>query len=124
MLNLQSDIDIRLLRVFVAVAQAKGITAAQITLGLSQSAISTHLSTLETRLGYSLCLRGRSGFSLTEKGVSVLEAAQHLLSSFRDFSSLTQSLKGRLGGTINFAIVDSLYSLPSQPLSKAISNFL
>ena len=37
-----SDIDLKLLRVFVAVAEARGVSAAQETLLMNQSTISTH----------------------------------------------------------------------------------
>ena len=54
------NIDLRLLRVFVALADANGFSDAQIALNLSQSTLSTHLSELEKRIGGQLCLRGGS----------------------------------------------------------------
>ena len=53
MLTNLSDIDLKLLRVFVAVAEAQGVSAAQETLLMNQSTISTHLASLETRLGFA-----------------------------------------------------------------------
>ncbi len=60
-----SDLDLRLIRVFLAIVDAGGISSAQATLNVGQSTISTQLATLETRLGYRLCERGRGGFALT-----------------------------------------------------------
>jgi DNA-binding transcriptional LysR family regulator len=57
-----SDFDLRLLRVFVAIAEAGSFTAAQMVLNLGQSTISNQMAALEQRLGYRLCERGRSGF--------------------------------------------------------------
>ena len=65
MLNQLSDLDLRLIRVFLSVLDAGGISAAQTALNVSQSTISTQLATLETRLGFRLCERGRAGFRLT-----------------------------------------------------------
>jgi DNA-binding transcriptional LysR family regulator len=46
-----SDIDLRLLRVFIAVTESGGFTAAEIKLNINRSTISTHISDLEARLG-------------------------------------------------------------------------
>ncbi|WP_448869073.1 LysR family transcriptional regulator, partial [Delftia acidovorans] len=55
MLHTVSDLDLRLLRVFLAIVDAGGVSAAQASLGVGQSTLSSQLSTLETRLGFSLC---------------------------------------------------------------------
>ena len=61
-----TEADMRLLRIFRAVAEAGGLTAAEVNLGMERSTISRHLLALETRLGGRLCFRGPSGFELTE----------------------------------------------------------
>ncbi|RAC29133.1 LysR family transcriptional regulator, partial [Burkholderia multivorans] len=50
-----TDLDLRLIRVFLAVVDARGITAAEASLGVRQSTISTQLSALEARVGFKLC---------------------------------------------------------------------
>ncbi len=60
-----SDIDLKLLRVFQAVAKAQGFGKARDTLGISQPAISAQIAKLEERLGFRLCERGPQGFALT-----------------------------------------------------------
>ena len=67
-----SDLDLRLLRVFQAVAECRGLAAAELRLGITRSTISTYLADLETRMGVRLCERGRGGFELTEDGQRVL----------------------------------------------------
>ena len=94
MLTNLSDIDLKLLRVFVAVAEAQGVSAAQEALLMNQSTISTHLASLETRLGFRLCQRGRSGFRLTPKGERMLIACRSLFNAARDFTRVSQSLNG------------------------------
>src|SRR5256885_16544158 len=75
MLHTVSDLDLRLLRVFLAIVDAGGVSAAQASLGVGQSTLSSQLSTLETRLGFSLCERGRGGFRLTAKGRRFVDMA-------------------------------------------------
>ena len=72
------NIDLRLLRVFVVLADANGFAEAQITLNLSQSTLSTHLGELEKRIGAKLCLRGRHKFRLTDFGQATYDAARKL----------------------------------------------
>ena len=61
--------DIRLLRVFQTIAQAGGLSAAELILNVGRSTISRQLTDLELRLGIKLCDRGPGGFALTEEMV-------------------------------------------------------
>ncbi len=61
-----ASLNIRQLQVFEAVARPESYRAQQ-ELGISVSAISNAMSQLEGQLGFTLCQRGRGGFSLTEK---------------------------------------------------------
>ena len=69
-----TDIDLRLLRVFRTVVEAGGFAAAEVALGISRAAISMAMRDLETRLHLRLCLRGRSGFAVTEEGRQVYQS--------------------------------------------------
>ena len=55
-----SQVDIRLLNVFLTVVDCGGFTPAQIALNVSQSTLSSHMSALEARLDMRLCERGRA----------------------------------------------------------------
>ena len=118
-----SDADIRLLRVFAKVVEAGGFSAAQIELNISQSTISTHMTALEQRLGVRLCQRGRSGFSLTEKGQRIYQACQRLFGSLDDFRSEAGAVRGRLVGKLAIGIVDNVVTNPVCHLHQAISVF-
>ncbi|NMG68483.1 LysR family transcriptional regulator, partial [Azoarcus indigens] len=64
-----------------------------------QSTISTQLSTLETRLGYRLCERGRSGFRLTARGERFVDSARKLLGALDVFSAEARKVGRTLVGT-------------------------
>ena len=117
-----SDIDLKLLRVFVAVAEARGVSAAQETLLMNQSTISTH-GLAGNPAGFRLCQRGRSGFRLTPKGERMLIACRSLFNAARDFTRVSQSLNGLLTGDLQIGLVDNLVSLPGNPFSRAIKHF-
>jgi len=118
-----SEGDIRLLKVFAKVVEAGGFSAAQIDLNISQSTISTHMTSLEQRLGVRLCERGRSGFHLTERGKLIYQASQRLFLALDEFRSDAGAARNCLTGNLVVGIVDSLISNPACALDRAISAF-
>ena len=118
-----SDIDLRLLRVFRAVVEAGGFSNAQALLNISQSTISTQMSQLEARLGFTLCQRGRSGFRLTDKGELLYRETVRLFQSLQQFRVQAEELKGGLSGHLRIGIIDSIISDPACPLSAALKTF-
>jgi LysR family transcriptional regulator, transcriptional activator for bauABCD operon len=107
MLGSVSDVDIRLIRVFMTVVQCKGFAAAQSVLNVSQASISMQIAHLEERLGVRLCHRGRSGFGLTEEGKSVHEACQTLLQSLANFRSAVAFSSGQWTSRLNISVIDN-----------------
>lgn len=118
-----TDADIRLLRLFVAVAEAGGFAAAQDELNLSLPTISGQMSRLEARLGVRLCERGRRGFRLTGEGRRVYELSRGLLRSLEDFRSEVGALHERLIGRLSIGAVDNIANNPDCPLHSAIAAF-
>ena len=86
-LGQMSDYEVRLVRIFKTVVECGGFTAAETALGISRSAISQHMNDLEGRLGFSLCQRGRGGFSLTEEGKEIYQVGLTLLTALEAFKS-------------------------------------
>ena len=123
MLSNLSEGDIRLLKVFAKVVEAGGFSAAQIDLNISQSTISTHMTSLEQRLGMRLCDRGRSGFRLTERGQLIYQSAQRLFAALDDFRTDAGAARNCLTGNLVVGIVDSLISNPACGLHRAIAAF-
>lgn len=123
MLRNVSNLDLQLLRIFSAIVECGGFSAAQAELNMSQSTISTYIATLETRLGYRLCDRGRAGFRLTEKGERLLESIQTLYKALDSFCGDAQALAGRLVGELKVGLVDHLATLPGAHIADAIARF-
>lgn len=117
---LLSDIDLRLLRVFKAVADSGGFVKAQGELGINQPAISSHIANLEQRIGAKLCERGRGGFSLTQAGTEVLEEANTLLGQVRDFSSRLNTIGKKANLSARIGVVDGILSDPGNSLVACI----
>ncbi len=118
-----SDVDLRLLRVFLAVVRAGGLSAAELELNVGRSTISRHLKDLETRLGASLCRRGRGGFALTEEGRQIHEAAQRLLAALDGFREEVDEVHDRLRGQLNIALFDQATSNPQAHIDDALRRF-
>lgn len=73
------DLDLDLLRCFLAVAESGGFTAAAKRLNLSQSAISLKIQRLEAMLGHEVFIRTSRSLTLTREGDTVLGYARRLL---------------------------------------------
>jgi len=82
-----SGLDFKLLRVFMAVVEAGGFSAAQNELNVGLAAISKQISDLEIRIGMRLCTRGREGFGLTEEGKLVYQASIEYLPRWTVFAT-------------------------------------
>lgn len=100
------DIDIKLLRAFVAVATEQSFTAAAGVVGCSQGAISTRVRALEYQLGVRLFHRARLNVRLTPAGQELLPGARALLDRhdrlFQDTRSRTVAGLVRIGAVEGF----------------------
>lgn len=116
-----SDIDLRLLRIYKVVVECGGFSAAEVELNISRAAISIAMSDLESRLGFRLCQRGRSGFSLSEEGEQIYHYTLQLLSSIEDFRTQVNTLHTQLKGELNIGITDNLVTMPHMRITNALS---
>ena len=117
------DADLKLLRVFRSVVESGGLSAAEGELNIGRSTISKQVADLEHRLGMKLCSRGPSGFSLTDEGQRVLDAANRLLSSVSEFGVEVNEIRQNLVGVIRVALFDQCASNPEARVSRAILHF-
>src|SRR5262245_6377729 len=115
---LKTELELRHLRVFLAVVESGGHTRAARTLGVSQSTVSETLIALERTLGTELFRKGAKG-----KGVALTRSGDALLPYARRVLALTGELVSQLAGvttevkaTLAVAAVESIstYVLPSR----------
>ncbi|MBY6265335.1 LysR family transcriptional regulator [Azospirillum sp. 412522] len=118
-----SDIDLRQLRIFRTVVENNGFTQAQGELGISRSTISAQMAALETRLGLTLCRRGRSGFSLTEHGQKIYAETIKFFAAMDNFRTEVGAMRGRLVGELRIGVVDAVVENPNCALDRAIAVF-
>lgn len=116
-----TDIDLRLLRVFKAVAEAGGFVKAQDELGISQPAISSHIANLEQRLNVRLCNRGRKGFSLTPQGEQVFDETSQLLAHLETYATRLNEIGHESEALLRIGVVDCLLTDSRNPLTATIS---
>ncbi|WP_129778108.1 LysR family transcriptional regulator [Peristeroidobacter soli] len=118
-----SDLDLRLLRVFKAVAECGGMAAAELELNIGTSTVSRHVKDLETRLGLRLCRRGRGGFGLTAEGDRVYREILKLLGSVEAFRGGIDDIHRRMGGQLEIALFDKTVSNPEARIHVAVERF-
>ena len=118
-----SDMDLRLLRVFKSVVECGGMAAAELELNIGTSTVSRHIKDLETRLGLTLCRRGRAGFALTTEGQQIYAETLRLLAGADAFRSSVDEIHRRMGGQLNIAVFDKTASNPNAHIGKAIALF-
>lgn len=117
------DTEIRLLRIFKAVIECGGLSAAELELNIGRSTVSRHIKDLEERLGLVLCRRGRAGFALTADGQRVYDAAQRLLEAMDAFRGDVRDLHADLVGNLALGLFDKTVSNPQAHIGRAIRDF-
>ena len=115
-----SGLDFKLLKVFKAVVEAGGFSAAQNELNVGLAAISKQISDLEIRIGMRLCTRGREGFHLTEEGRLVYQASIDLFASVDNFRDRLSSAQNELIGDLGVGVIDNTITDPNSPLVAAL----
>src|SRR5580704_1299067 len=74
-----SKMDLRALRYFVHVAEARSFSKAAVQLRIAQPALSRQIRKLEDEVGLALILRTRRQLELTDAGLLLLQRAHSLL---------------------------------------------
>lgn len=104
--SIERLIDHDVVRVLVAIAEARSFTGAAKALGISQPAVSKHAQRLEAWTGRTLFVRHRHGIELTRDGEAALIYARAMQSLTREmrrsFEDSTQAIKIRIGMSEDF----------------------
>jgi DNA-binding transcriptional LysR family regulator len=112
-----------LLRIFTTVVDCNGFQKAQMALNIAQSTLSTHIASLEAKLGSKLCERGRGGFKLTAAGQETYDAIQALLLSIESFEARMGRVHGSRSQVLRIATIDTIVSCRDIALDTAIAAF-
>jgi DNA-binding transcriptional LysR family regulator len=118
-----SDMDIRLLNVFKSVVECGGMSAAELELNIGTSTISRHVKDLETRLGLSLCRRGRGGFGMTPEGEQVYAETLRLFAATHSFRTRIDDIHQRMSGPLHLSFFEKSVSNPKAHIPDAIALF-
>jgi len=90
--------DLKHLRYFVAVADARSVGKAAIQLRMAQPPLSVQIRNLEAQLGAALFLRGSRGMQLTDAGAALYSRAKEALALAHDgFEAARAVAAGRRG---------------------------
>ncbi|MFI6512183.1 LysR family transcriptional regulator [Streptosporangium sp. NPDC050855] len=101
------DVDTRLLRYFLAVAEEGNLTNAAGRLFVSQPALTKQIRQLETRLGVRLFTRSRTGMVLTEPGRALAERVPALLAGWDQALRETRSTTSRVARVLRVGFLAS-----------------
>ena len=102
------------LKVFCDLAETESFTKAAHVNGVTQSAVSQTITTLEKQFKSLLVERSKKNFRLTAEGETVYDYAKRILQSYEAIRNKMQDMHGVLAGNIQVATVYSigLYDLP------------
>jgi LysR family transcriptional regulator, nitrogen assimilation regulatory protein len=96
--------DLRALRYFVYVAEARSFSKAAVQLGIAQPALSRQMQKLEEELGLELILRAGRQLELTEAGLLLLERAHSLIRQVAQTADDVRAHDARIRGTLTIGI--------------------
>ena len=129
MIRPMRDIDIRTLRLFVAVCDHGNMARAAEHEHIEPSAISKRIAQLEGDLGTPLLLRARRGVQPTPAGVTVLEHARNVLFTLErianDAATFSGGVKGRVrliatASAIAESLLDDIAAFMREPQNRAL----
>ncbi len=113
--------DLRRLRLFLAVVDAGGFTAAARREHVAQPAVSLAVRQLETELGAELVVRARDGARPTAAGRALLGPARRAMRDLDDAAAAVAAVTGVVGGTVELA---TLASVAADPVAQLVGRLL
>jgi DNA-binding transcriptional LysR family regulator len=104
------ELDIRVLKYFLAVANAGNITQAAKDLHITQPTLSRQIMDLERNLGCELFIRKHKQLTLSDSGFLFQQRAKEIAQLADKACREISEQQGQLGGTISIACVESIAS--------------
>ncbi len=112
--------DIRQLRYFIAIAEARSISAAAQKLCIAQPSLSQHLVNMEWELNVKLVERSPRGSTLTNEGKVLLRHATKICRMLENCVSEIRELSGDIRGKVRFGMPPSVSMVMSVPLAETV----
>jgi DNA-binding transcriptional LysR family regulator len=103
-----SDVELRHLDYFVAVAEERSFTRAAARLHVVQSGVSAAIKALERELGTPLLDRTSRRVALTDAGLALLPRARATLDAARDARDAVDQVRGGLRGTLRIGTMTAV----------------
>ncbi len=99
----------------MSVVECGSLTRAAAELGVTQSAVSHGIDSLEKELGFTLIKRSRAGVQMTGEGERLLPAVRNLLAAAEQLRQTASSIRGLESGTVRIGAFTSVavHWLPS-----------
>lgn len=117
---LRDQIKLSQLRALIAVAETGNFSEAGLQIGISQSAVSHAIASLEAEMGIVLFARGRHGAHLTPVGQRVLNHAQQMMGLLDEMEREANLAKGLQGGDVRIGV---FRSVATHVLPEVIARF-
>ena len=92
----------------MSVVDCGSLTRAAAELGVTQSAVSHSLDSLEKELGFTVIRRSRAGVQLTSEGERLLPAVNALLGSAEQLNQTAAAIRGLDAGTVRIGAFTSV----------------
>lgn len=96
--------------ILTKVAEVASFTKAADALGLTQSAVSHAVSSLEKDFGFALIHRSRAGVTLTSEGDTMLRAMRHVLDAQELLQQEAAHILGVTRGKVRIGVISSISS--------------
>ena len=112
--------DIRQLRYFIAIAEARSLSAAAKKLRIAQPSLSQHLVNMEQELNVKLVERSPRGSVLTSEGKVLLRHATGICEKLEECISEIRELSDEISGNVRFGMPPSVSMVLSVPLAETV----
>lgn len=112
--------DLRRLRLFLAVVDNGGFTVAARAAHVAQPAVSLAVRELEAELGASLLVRSRAGARLTAAGEALVPPARQALRDVERAAAAVAAVTGLVAGHLDLT---TLPTLAADPVSEIVGRF-
>ena len=117
------DLNLRSLNIFVQVVESGGISPAARQMGLTQSAVSQTIASLEQSLGVQLFDRDVRPMALTPSGTILLDKARNLLLSAREAIQAARQPASIILPKLNICFVETIAGTIGLELVSRIQGF-